>query len=182
MGAPTSNIISEAFLQNIDNKIISIIHNYDKNGKYYRYVDDALYISQNNGISINKIMNEINKIHNNIQFPVDKEDQNKIHYLDLTIINEIPKFQYTIYRKPTQTSLTIPYNSYHLPQHKMAAYNALIYRMLKIPLTTSERNKERNIIHQIANNNGYETKTIQKLENKIKNKLTKKEHCKRNKR
>ncbi len=174
MGAPTSNIISEAFLQNIDNKIISIIHNHDKNSKYYRYVDDALYISQNNGSSINEIMNEINKIHNNIQFTVDKEDQNKIHYLDLTIINEIPKFQYTVYRKPTQTSLTIPYNSYHPPQHKMAAYNALIYRMLKIPLTTNERNKERNIIHQIANNNGYETKTIQKLENKIKNKLTKK--------
>lgn len=39
----------------------------------------------------------------------------------------------------------------------MAPYNALICKILKIPLGKIERNKERCVTYQITNANGYET-------------------------
>ena len=57
MGAPTSAIISEIFLQKLDEKIINIIKLNDPLGCYFRNADDTLYISQNNGININKVFN-----------------------------------------------------------------------------------------------------------------------------
>ncbi len=171
MGAPTSAIISETFLQEIDKSIINIIKENDPHGIYYRYVDDAIYISQNSGININKITQEINKIHNKIKFTVEEETNNKLNYLDLTISKTTTKLEFSIYRKPTQTNLIIPNNSNHPPQQKMAAFNSLIYRMLRLPLNDTNRAIEREIIQQIATDNGYSIKTINKLENKIKQKL-----------
>jgi len=171
MGAPTSAIISETFLQEIDKSIINIIKENDPHGIYYRYVDDAIYISQNNGININKITQEINKIHNKIKFTVEEETNNKLNYLDLTISKTTTKLEFSIYRKPTQTNLIIPNSSNHPPQQKMAAFNSLIYRMLRLPLNDTNKAIEREIIQQIATDNGYSIKTINKLENKIKQKL-----------
>ncbi|XP_074034505.1 uncharacterized protein [Leptinotarsa decemlineata] len=59
----------------------------------------------------------------------------------------------------------------------MAAYNAFIYRMLKIPLSNGARNKERKIIYQIANENGYTQKTIDKLEIRIKQNIQNKDEA-----
>jgi hypothetical protein len=173
MGAPTSSIISEIFLQEIDKTIINIIKKHDPQGQYYRYVDDAIYISQNNGYNIKEIETKINNIHKTINFTVEEEKNNTLNYLDIKITRTKTKFDYAIYRKPTQTNLIIPNTSMHPPQHKMAAFNSLIHRMLQLPLNKQEQNKERNIIHQIATENGYKIKTIIKLENKIKRKLTK---------
>lgn len=168
-----SSILSEIYLQTIDKKIIGIIKDHDEKGHWYRYVDDGLYISQNNGIHAEQILNQINLLHKNLHFTIEKQNNDELNYLDLTIGYNKNKngFKYKIYRKPTQTSNTIPLNSNQPPQHKMAAYNSLIYRMLKIPLSRKEMTKERNIIFQIADENGYQPKTIHRLERKIKNKL-----------
>lgn len=73
MGAPTSSIISEIYLQEIDKIIINIIKENDPLGTYCRYVDDALYVSQNNGKNINNILHEINNIHKNLKFTIEEE-------------------------------------------------------------------------------------------------------------
>ena len=46
MGSPISAILSEIFLQNLDDKIQLIIKKYDNNSTWLRYVDDALCIIQ----------------------------------------------------------------------------------------------------------------------------------------
>lgn len=171
MGAPTSAIISEIFLQDLDKKIVDIIKENDPFGSYYRYVDDTLYISQNKGQNIHKIIRNINKLHDNIKFKIEEEFENKLNFLDLTIVNNHNSFNYSIFRKITQSSLVIPFDSIHPPQHKLAAFNALIYRMYRIPLAQSEMQKERSIIFDIALENGYNLATIRKLEYKIKNKI-----------
>ena len=68
MGSPLSSIIAEIFLQEIDKKIINIIKKYDNEGKWIRYVDNGLYISNNNNKHTKEIYNELNKIHPNIKF------------------------------------------------------------------------------------------------------------------
>ena len=177
MGAPTSSIISEIFLQEVDETITKIIKKYDTSGTYYRYVDDAIYISQNNGINTQQIINEINNIHNKLKFTIEEEHDNKLNYLDVTISKSNNKFTYSIYRKPTQTDLIIPNKSIHPYQHKMAAFYSMLHRMLKIPMNSIEQNKERNIIKQLAKANGYHNKTIDKIENKIRQKLNIKDNA-----
>ena len=50
---------------------------------------------------------------------------------------------YAIYRKPTCTSITIPNNSNHPPQYKMAAFLSLFNRRYKTPLNTQEIKKKK---------------------------------------
>lgn len=52
-------------------------------------------------------------------------------------MNQKSKLQYSKYRKPTETIVTIPNNCTHSLQHKVA-YNMLTHRMLKILLSQTE--------------------------------------------
>jgi hypothetical protein len=132
------------------------------------YVDDRLHISNNKNKDADQILSKLNTLHPNIKFTEEKEKDNKINYLDLTITREKQNLKYAIYRKPTNTSLIIPKHSNHPPQHKMATFHSLIHRMYNIPLSPEETTKERNIIYQIADENGYSRNTVNKIENKIK--------------
>ena len=60
-----------------------------------------------------------------IQFTEEKEKNNKINYLDITITRYNKHIQYAIYRKPTSTNIIIPNHSDHPPQHKMAALSLI---------------------------------------------------------
>lgn len=167
MGSPSSSLLSEIFLQiKIEPKLIEILKKHDPNSIYHRYVDDCIFITKNNA-NIDNILNEINQIHNNIKFTLEKESNQKINFLDLTIERTESNLHFDIYRKPTLTSAVIPNHSFHPPQHKMAAFRALINRMNNIPMSNENKQKEFKIIKQIATENGYQTKTINKLKNKI---------------
>ena len=100
------------------------------------------------------ILQEINQLHNNIKFTIEKEKNRQINYLDLTLKIENNEIKYNIYRKPTQSNLAIENNSNFPNQHKYAIFYSLIYRMLKIPLNTQDRQTERQIIHQIGKEKG----------------------------
>lgn len=82
MGAPTLSIVLETFPQNTDNKIIIIIQEHDKNGKYFRHV----VTQQNNKHNINKIRNKSSYLHNNLHFKVEKKPQeNRLVNLSLKL-------------------------------------------------------------------------------------------------
>ena len=76
--------------------------------KRQRYVDDGLYVSNNKNTSAENILKKINNIHPKIQFTEEKENHNKINYLDITITRYNKHIQYAIYRKPTSTNIIIP--------------------------------------------------------------------------
>ena len=90
----------------------------------------ALYISQNKDINISNILNSINNLYNKIKFTLEEESNKKLNYLELTLNRNDNIFDYSIYRKLSQTDLIIPNKSNHPPQNKMAAFNSLIYLSL----------------------------------------------------
>jgi hypothetical protein len=49
-----------------------------------------------------------------------------------------------VYRKPTAVDVTINNTSCHSKEHKLAAYNNWIHRLLKLPLNESNKRKELN--------------------------------------
>ena len=51
----------------------------------YIYVDDGLYVSNNNNTNADNILKQLNNIHPKIQSTEEKEKHKKINYLDITI-------------------------------------------------------------------------------------------------
>jgi hypothetical protein len=91
------------------------------------------------------------------------EENNTINYLDLMIHRTTHGLQLGIYRKPTNTDTTIHFNSTHSIQNKLAAYRFYINRLLTLPITNTEKNKEWHTIQCIAHNNGFPPNLMQKL-------------------
>ena len=78
MGAPSSSIISELFLQYLEQtKLPHIAHNL-KLLNYFQYVDDILIIFDSQHTDINKIANEFNTLHPNIEFTEETENTTRL--------------------------------------------------------------------------------------------------------
>jgi hypothetical protein len=92
-----------------------------------------IYDSTKTNINTLDLFNGINKT---LKFTIEKEQDNKINFLDITIHREGTKVSYSIYRKQTATSTTIHSISCHPNEHKMAAFNYLFNTHLHITIKT----------------------------------------------
>jgi len=155
MGTPSSSIISELFLQYLEQTKLPHIAHKLKLLNYFRYVDDILIIFDSQHTDINKIANEFNTLHPNIQFTEETEKHNRINYLDITIHRQYTHVNISIFRKPTYTDTLIPYTSNHPVQHKHAAIRFLYNRLNTYQLPREEYQHEENVIHNILYNNGF---------------------------
>jgi hypothetical protein len=72
MGAPTSPIIAETFIQQLEHKLINILNKY-RIIDYYRYVDDVRIIYNENNTNINNTLEECNTIHPKIKFTIETD-------------------------------------------------------------------------------------------------------------
>ena len=136
-----------------------------------RYVDDIIII-YNNPIDIgDEILNKFNTIHNNIKFTIEREENNLINFLDITIqkvkFHNNFKLNFNIYRKPTTSKLSINYNSFHPTDHKLANFRFLLNRLNNIPVSKNNYKEFSNIIN-IAHYNKFPVCNIYKINNKIK--------------
>jgi hypothetical protein len=155
MGAPSSSILSEIFVQRSESIHIpnlSLKHNIIQ---YYRFIDDILILYNSDHTDIQTILTDFNKIHPNLQFTAETEQNNSINYLDLSIHRTPHNVRIAINRKPTFTDTIIPYSSNHPPQHKYAAVRYLYNRLHTYQLQQDDYNHEENMIHNILHNNSF---------------------------
>jgi hypothetical protein len=113
MGVPSSGLISEVFLQQIEHLHLTHLQTKLKITEYFCYVDDILLIYDSNHTDIQTILREFNALHQNLIFTAETETDNRIHYLDITIHRTSINWNISIYRKPTFTDTIIPYTSNH---------------------------------------------------------------------
>lgn len=169
MDSCLSPFLADIFMTNLENKLI-ITANNPEILHWFRYVDDCLvFVDGYIGI-VNNLLAKINQVHPSIKFTLELESNNKLNFLDFTIhkINNLLNFR--IFRKPTQTDHNILSLSSHPHQHKMAAFNCYIHRLLNGPLFAVDYQNKFNIIKQIASNNSYNPNIINSFIQKIKNK------------
>jgi hypothetical protein len=159
MGAPSSSIISELFLQNIEQKHLPSIAKKHNLTNYFRYVDDILIVYDTQHTDITSLLSDFNSLHPKLQFTKETEHDNQINYLDITINRLQTKVKVSIYRKPTYTNTIIPLNSNHPTQHKYAAIRFLQNRLNSYNLQKKEFQEEENIIQNILYNNGFHLQT-----------------------
>ena len=158
MGAPTSGLLSEFFLQNLEHLNLAHLSNKYKIVNYLRYVDDILLIFDSNHTNIQNILDDFNAIHPNLKFTAETETKNKINFLDVTIHKTYTNWKISIYRKPTFTDTTIPYTSNHPAQHKYAAIRFLYNRLNTCDLHEDEYKTEESFIQNIMYNNAFPIK------------------------
>ena len=165
MGASSSAVLSEIYLQHLEHtKIVDILKQHDIIG-YFRYVDDIVIVYNENSTDVNEIHKTLNNMTPRIKFTLEKETHNQINFMDLTIRNINNKLFFNIYRKPTATDMIIPKDSCHPPEQKHAAIRHMINRMNTYRLNDHNKNIEYRTIEQIIINNDYETSVIQQLNN-----------------
>jgi len=71
MGAPTSSILSEIYLQSLENTRIFDILKEEKIIGYFRYVDDILIIYNENIIDVNQVLKSFNDITPSLTFTLE---------------------------------------------------------------------------------------------------------------
>jgi len=152
----TSSIFSEIYLQYMESIIIYDILKHNNITGYFCYVD-ILIVYNKTTTDIMEVFNSFNKLLPTMKFTIEKEMDNMINFLDITIMTECDGLTFDIYRKPTTTDCSIPYDSCHLTEHKLAAVRYLTNRMNTYWLNSANREKERNTIKHILQNSKYET-------------------------
>jgi len=155
MGTPTSGIIAEFFLQNLEDAHLTHLSNEHKIVSYFQYVDDILIIYDSNYTDIDNIHNDFNTLHPNMKFTAETETNNKLNFLNITVHKTPTNWKISIYRKPSFTDTIIPYSSNHLAQHKYAAIKFLYNSLNIYHLHKEEYKEEENTIRGIMLNNEF---------------------------
>ncbi|KAK5644828.1 hypothetical protein RI129_006128 [Pyrocoelia pectoralis] len=164
MGSNLSPLLAEIFLISFEtNFIFSNPHINDKIIFYKRYVDDILVVFDGTNQDIEEVFLALNQAHPNIAFTLEKEVNNTLNFLDLTITRLHQSLEIAVYRKPTTTDHVIPFNSFHAISHKLAAFRFYFNRLFQLPLQPQKFNEELAIIYQLAYNNGYPDDLIHSL-------------------
>jgi hypothetical protein len=99
MGASTSAIIAETYLQNLEhNQIYNLLTKHKIIG-YFRYVDDILIVCNKNKTHSDTMITEFNTLHPIINFTIENEENKKLNFFYPTIHREHNKLDYTKNRK-----------------------------------------------------------------------------------
>jgi hypothetical protein len=155
MGASTSAIFSEIYLQYMEHTTLAeILIKHNIQG-YFRYVDDILLIYDITTTDINSVLNQFNSVVPDLKFTLENETNGQLNFLDITIMRQHNKFDFNIYRKPTTTNHIIPNDSCHPQEHKNSAISFLINRLKTYPLNATNKTIDTATIQQILRANNY---------------------------
>jgi hypothetical protein len=109
------------------------------------------------------MMNHMNNKDEHVEFKLSEEGNNTIN----STHRNTKSIDIIIYGKPTHTDATIQFSSNHTLEHKLAAFNFYINRMLTLPITKQAKQQEWKIILAVAQNNGFPLQIIHKLKKKL---------------
>jgi hypothetical protein len=90
---------------------------------------------------------------------MEKQIDNKLNYLDITIENTNNTFTFSIYRKSTTTDLITHNESCHPTENKYSAIRHLTNRMNTYPISTESKHSELQLIKTVLHNNNYPSQT-----------------------
>ena len=74
------------------------------------FADDTIRFVKNDCIAY--VLDQLNSIHEGIQFIYEVEHNNKLPFIDVLFINNANKMDTTVYRKPTYTAIHLNWNSH----------------------------------------------------------------------
>ena len=125
MGSPPAPHLANGWLSQFESTIKS-------DAKLYtRYMDDILIeIKQP---SVEQKLKEINKLHKNLQFTIERENNKSLPFLDMNIIHdhETGKLSSTWYNKPTDTGLIMNFHTLAPKRYKRSVVLEFVHRIYR---------------------------------------------------
>lgn len=165
IGDSLSGIIAEVFMSKLEE---AFMRESWAPRFYRRYVDDSFAIVKKG--EAQNILSKLNERDKNIIFTMEREIDGHLPFLDILVKRESRRFKFEIYRKPTDTKLCIPNNSLHPWKYRLAAFESMAHRLVSVPLSQQDHEKEVHYMIETAKVNGYEESTVLKIINKHANK------------
>lgn len=164
MGNPLSPTIADIVLDDLLTRTMTNLKVEGIDIKFIvKYVDDIFAIVNKNDLE--KILTQLNKQHDKLQFTVEIEKDNKLPFLDICIHRQNSTIFFDWYTKPMSSGRIINYLSAQPKQTKVNTAFGLISKVLDI---ADPRFKNKNI-HKLTKNlqqNGYPLILINSLINK----------------
>ena len=155
MGSPLSPVIADIVLMDLEEKAIGVLP--FSLPVYYRYVDDVLIAAPND--SFNIILNIFNSFHHRLKFTLELSDNNKINFLNISIIIKNGTFMFDLYQKPTFSGRFLSFYSHHHWTHKKGVIVSLIDKIVNIVNPCWQEKNIKLVISWLLQN-GYPLKTI----------------------
>ena len=125
---------------------------------YRRYVDDCFIIFREKNHAP-KFLEYLNNQHDNINFTMEMEDENKLNFLDCTVekntINNFVSLIFSVFRKPTFTSLGMNYHSNTFHNFKLNDIRTLLHRAYEISSNWKLLDNELKFLLNYFTLNGY---------------------------
>lgn len=97
-------------------------------------MSDIVIIYNQNSTNMENLLADINRIHKDPQFTIEKE-QNIVNFFDITINRNNSSLKYEIYRKPIKTSQTLHNRNCHPTEHKLRKITYLANRLVTYQLS-----------------------------------------------
>ena len=117
------------------------------------YVDDTFVIFGSE-LECDRFHENLNQLHPALKFTVDKEQNNSLNFLDVSVEKGDTGFLTSIYRKPTFTGQYIRWNSFSPKPRKINLIKTLVHRALMI-CSKTKLDSELDTIKQLLIENGY---------------------------
>ena len=106
----------------------------------------------------------LNSVHERVQFTREDEDNGSIAFLDVLVKREDDgKFSTSVYRKPSNTNLTIKPQSCQHPNTVTATFKSEICRAYRLCSTDEQVKKEIDFVTNMFEDNGHNRKNLDKI-------------------
>ena len=150
MGSPLGPTLATIFLGYYERNILNIV---GAPLYYCRYVDDTFAIF-NNENECDNFERRLNLLHPSLQFTSEKENNNKLSFLDVLVEKNQFGITTDIYRKPTFTWNCMKWNSFSPNLTKIKLIPTLVDRAQKI-CSPSKLDGELGRLKKLFSANGY---------------------------
>ena len=170
MGSPLSPIIADIVLQDIECRAIQKLPN--TLNFYYRYVDDILLAAPRS--DIDEILTSFNSIHERLKFTLEIGENNKINFLNVSILVKNDHIIFDLYCKPTFSGRFLNFHSHHPTTHKKGTVIGMVDRVLSLSHPQFYQKNLINTINLLLNNNYPLQFIFNTIRNRIKHHFFKK--------
>ena len=140
MASSLGPVLANIIMTELELKIVNPLIDSGKIKFYTRFIDDTLLLAKEE--DINYIFHKFNSFHPSLQFTIDRFDNGKVHFLDISIERK----KTDLYYKPTHTGQYSDISSNTPWNYKTAWIKALYHRAKKVCTTKDQFNRQ---VHQI---------------------------------
>ena len=150
MGSPLGPALANIFVGFHESRLFN---NTVKPGVYFRYVDDTFVIIGSE-LECDRFHVNLNQLHPALKFTAEKEQNNTLNFLVVSVEKWGTGFLTSIYRKPTFTGQYIRWNSFSPKARKINLIKTLVHRALMI-CSKTKLDSELDTIKPFLIDNGY---------------------------